>query len=204
MICHASVFSSFRGGLYSPPTRNGITMSIRFPTDNDPGMSRSNVPRRPGGGGKLLLMLIIGVVAFMVMRGMARNVLKTPSIRILESAKEDMAVPSFPICRRISKRADQSDWAMEDGPVQRNAESKKSSTKSINADWAMEDVATQQDAKQPAGRFSQSSNSPIKESENKQPTTNGDWSLDSNIESTPKPTTPKKTTNGDWGLEEVE
>ena len=178
-------------------------MSIRFPTDNDPGMSRSNVPRRPGGGGKLLLMLIIGVVAFMVMRGMASGP-QNPVDSNPTEREGGYGSTKFPDLQTDQQRADQSDWAMEDGPVQRNAESKKSSTKSINADWAMEDVATQQDAKQPAGRFSQSSNSTIKESENKQPTTNGDWSLDSNIESTPKPTTPKKTTNGDWGLEEVE
>ena len=181
-------------------------MSIRFPTDNDSGMSGRRPPRQPGGGGRLVFMLIFGVIAFMVIRGMTSRGPATPADPVPGDRSGEYGSTQYPDLQsdQDQQRADQGDWGLEDGPVQRNAQSKKPSSKSSNGDWGMESVATKRDEKTSAGRFSKSTNSPIKESENKQPTTNGDWSLDSNIKSTPKLTEPKKTTKGDWGLEEVD
>ena len=178
-------------------------MSIRFPTDNDAGMPRPRAPRRPSGGGRLIFMLILGVVAFMIMRGVASRAPSTPTQP--NQSNQNGTVDDYDFSKDLQRnRVDQGDWGMEDGPVQRNAASKEPSIKSSSKDWGMEEVATQRDAKPSAGRFSQPSNAPVKEPQNKQPTTNGDWGLDTDVETMPKPTEPKKTTNGDWGLEEVE
>ena len=76
---------------------------------------------------------------------------------------------------------------MGDGPVQRNASSKKPSSGSSNAqsstsDWGMDVETTTK--KKPAAR--------------------GDWGLDTDVDAGPKPAVPKKATQGDWGLEQVD
>jgi len=164
-------------------------MTIRFPTDNDPGMSRQNSPRRPGGG-KFFFMLIVGVVAFMVMRGMSSQP-RTPSesnpiergggisgIKYPDLQTDEQLEAMDDRFDGRKQRSDQGDWGMEDGPVQKNAASRKPTTKSSNGDWGLEDVTTKPSAQQPAGRFSQSSNAPAKELQQKQPTKQGDWSLE--------------------------
>ena len=189
-------------------------MSIRFPTDNDAGMSRPSAPRRQGGGGRLFFMLFIGLIAFMMFRGLTSQRPSAPTDANPSDRNGGVGSTNYPDLNdgffvppgsnADQQRVDNGDWGMEDGPVQRNAESKKPITKSSNGDWGMEDAGTQRDAQQPAGRFSQSSNAPVKEPEKKQPVTQGDWSMDSDIDTTPKSTEPKKSTNGDWGLEQVD
>ena len=190
-------------------------MSIRFPTDNDAGMSRPSAPRRPSGGGRIFSLLIFAVIAFMAVRWMSSSGPSTP-VDPNPSDRSGIGSTSFPDLEADGnfevqpgsnanqQRANRGDWAMEDGPVQRNAKSKAPSTKSSNGDWGMESVATQRDGQKPAGRFSELLNPPVDESIIKQPTTQGDWSFDSDVDTTPKPSEPKKTKNGDWGLEEVE
>ena len=177
-------------------------MSIRFPTDNDAGMPSPSGPRKRGGGGRFLFMLMLGVIAFMIIRGMSsapRNSIEPPA----GDRNGEYGSTSFPELEPNQPRDDQNDWGMDDGPVQRNADSKKPNTKSSGSDWGMEDVATQRDAQKPAGRFSQSSPASVKKPENKKPVTQGNWSLEE-VDTTPKSSTPKKTTKGDWGLEEVD
>ena len=189
-------------------------MSIRFPTDDDAGMPRQSTPRRPGGGGRIFFFLIFGVIVFMLLRSMNRP---KPTIPVnpnpadrnggigsvdIPDLPSQQKFPRLPEARSDRQRTDRGEWGLEDGPVQRNAESKKVPSISRNGDWSLDtDVATQNDTQQPGGRLLQSSNAPIKESENKKPVTNGDWSLDTDVDTTPKTTEPKKTTNGDWGLE---
>ena len=153
-------------------------------------------------------MLIIGAIAFMVVRGMSSMSSSggagPSSPADSQPSDRDLGYDgtSFPELEQEKQPAVQSDWGLEDGPVQRNAESKKPSTKSRDSDWGLEDVATQKDAKQPAGRFSQPSNAPVEGSNNKRPIRQGDWGIE-DVESTPKPSQPKKTVEGDWGLEEI-
>jgi len=105
-----------------------------------------------------------------------------------------------------TQRADQNDWGMEDGPVQRNASSKtpssgSSNSQSSSSDWGMEGVTTTKN-EQTTDRFSQSSNRNV--ATPKKPATQGDWGLDTDVEVGAKPAAPKKNTQGDWGMEQVE
>ena len=282
-------------------------MNIRFPTDNDPGMSRQRAPRKPGGGGKIFFMLIIGVVIFMLMRVMSSGP-QNPVESNPTDRSGEYGSTSYPDLQSDQQPKDRGDWGLEDGPVQRNAESKKPTIKSSNSDWDMESVATKQNGQQETAskdssiklviegpsnvrvgeqanfslRVENNHDRPIKNLQMKvaydsglvrpgrsnpaqfrltdralqvgkseaiqfavtakaagqqcisvtvtadgvrsqtqtacvkvskvgaglEPkssiTKQGDWSLDTDVKTTPKPTEPKKTTKGDWGLEEVD
>ena len=117
-------------------------MSIRFPTDNDAGMSRPSAPRRPGGGGKLFSLLIIGVIAFMAVRWMSPSGPSTPVDPNPSDRSGEIGSTESPEFKTDQLRVDDGDWGMGDGPVQQNAESKKPNPIS-NGDWGAEEVATQ-------------------------------------------------------------
>jgi len=180
-------------------------MSIRFPSDDNVGMSDPSPPRRRGGGG-LFFLMILGVLAFVLIRGIgssgpAAPEGSNPTDRSGITQYPDLQQPTQP-----TRRADQDDWGMEDGPVQRNASSKTPSSGSSNAtssnsDWGMEGV-TSTKKQQPANRFSQPSSGNVITP--KKPATQGDWGLDTDVDSGAKPAVPKKNTQGDWGLEQVE
>ena len=157
-------------------------MSIRFPSDDNAGMSGHNAPRRRGGGG-LFFLMIIGVLAFMFMRGLSSSgpaapTDSNPTDRGGVTQYPDLQLPTEQADR--SQRADRDDWGLEDGPVQKNASSKtpssgSSNSKSSNGDWGMEGVtSTKRD--QPNSRFSQPSNGNV--TMPKKPAAKGDWGLD--------------------------
>lgn len=181
-------------------------MSIRFPTDDNAGMSGSGAPRRRGGGG-FFFLLILGAIAFMVMRGMSSS--PGPSDVGETNPADRRGVTQYPDLQQDpAPRTDQGDWGMDtDVAVQRNASSKKANAdsptnnKTRNGDWGAEEVSSTK-KEQPAGRFSQPSNNTV--TTPKKPATQGDWGLDTDVDSTLKPTVPKKTVEGDWGLEQVE
>ena len=157
-------------------------MSIRFPSDDNAGMSSPNAPRRRGGGG-LFFLMFLGVVVFMLMR----SVNSGPAPPTDSNPIDQGGVTQYPDLQQPTQRADQGDWGMGDGPVQSNASSKKpssgsSNAKSSNNDWGMDGVTTTK----------------------KKPAAQGDWGLDTDVDAGSKPATPKKSTQGDWGLEQVD
>ena len=176
-------------------------MSIRFPSDDNAGMSGHNAPRRRGGGG-LFFLMFVGVLAFMFIRGFSAR----PAAPTDSNPVDHGGVTQYPDLQQPTQRADQGDWGMGDGPVQRNASSKKpnsgsSSAKSSSGDWGMEGVTTTK-SEQTADRFSQTRNGTAVAP--KKPATQGDWGLDTDVDAGSKPIVPKKATQGDWGLEQVD
>ena len=182
-------------------------MSIRFPSDDNAGMSDPNAPRKRVGGGFFVLMFL-GVVVFMLVRGVSSG----PTAPTDSNPVDRGGVTQYPDLQQPTQqaertqRADQRDWGMEDGPVQKNASSKtpssgSSNSKSINSDWGMEGMTSTKNERA-ADRFSQPSNSDV--ATPKKTTTQGDWGLDTDVDAGSKPTVPKKNTRGDWGLEEVD
>ena len=184
-------------------------MSIRFPSDDNAGMSRRNAPRKRGGGGVFFLMMV-GVVAFMLMRGLSSSGPAAPADSNPVDPGEVIQYRGLqqpPQQKERAQRADQGDWGMEDGPVQKNASSKtpssgSSKSQSSNGDWGMEGV-TSTKREQPTNHFSQPSSGSV-ETTPKKPATQGDWGLDTDVEAGAKPAAPKKSTQGDWGMEQVE
>ena len=157
-------------------------MSIRFPSDDNAGMPGHNAPRRRSGGG-LFFLMFLGVVAFMLMR----SVNSGPAAPTDSNPVDRGGVTQYPDLQQPAERADQDDWGLEDGPVQRNASSKTPSSGSSNAksssgDWGMDRVTTTK----------------------KKPAAQGDWGLDTDVDKGSQPAVPKKTTQGDWGLEQVD
>lgn len=162
-------------------------MSIRFPSDDNPGMSSPQAPRKRSGG-SFMFMLILGVIAFMVVRSM-NTAGPTPPM--------EGGTTSYPdLQKQPTQRVDTSDWFDQNRP---STTSQKQPQSSSNSGFGMEDVMTT-----PNERTSRPSTAPNAEAVTKQPVRKGDWSFDSNIETTPQPSAPKKQTNSDWGFEQVD
>ena len=104
---------------------------------------------------------------------------------------------SYPdLQKQPTQRVDTSDWFDQNRP---STTSQKQPQSSSNSGFGMEDVMTT-----PNERTSRPSTAPNAEAVTKQPVRKGDWSFDSNIETTPQPSAPKKQTNSDWGFEQVD